>query len=211
MLTGIQTTALLVPYEIVAFNLLLQYWTDDIPAAAVIVVIGVCYAFLHLINVRYFGITEMCMSSFKLALMFGLLIFTFITMLGGNLLHDRFGFRSWKHPGAFVEYTVDGGGGKFLGVLVGLLQAAFTYNGPEYISMIAAEAELPRKVMPKTFKHVTWRFIIFFIGSALAIGILGPSNDKTLVGVYAGTISGSGTTYVEISLSLIHELKHEEE
>lgn len=98
----------------------------------------------------------------------------------------------WK--GAFVEYKAEGGGGKFLGVLVGLLQAAFTYNGPEYMSMVASKAELPRKVMPKAFKHVVWRFIIFFIGSALAIGILVPSNDKTLVGIYAGTITGSGTT-----------------
>lgn len=91
-----------------------------------IVVITVIYAFLHLIHVRYYGITEMYMASFKLALMIGLIFFTFITMLGGNPLHDRFGFRYWKTPGAFVEYKAPGDGGKFLGVLVGLLQAAFT-------------------------------------------------------------------------------------
>jgi amino acid transporter len=61
------------------------------------------------------------------------------------------------------------------------------------MSMIASEAEMPRKVMPKAFKHVVWRFIIFFIGSALCIGILVASNDPTLVAIYAGTKSGSGT------------------
>ena len=59
--------ALLVPYEIAAFNLLLQYWTDKIPAAAVIVILALLYAVLHLINIRYFGITEMFMSTFKIA------------------------------------------------------------------------------------------------------------------------------------------------
>lgn len=91
-------TALFVPYELVAFNLLLQYCTDVAPAAAIIVIIAVCYAFLHLINVRIFGITEMAVSTFKIALMVGLLVFTFVTMLGGNPLHDRFGFRYWKNP-----------------------------------------------------------------------------------------------------------------
>lgn len=93
-----------------------------------------------------------------------------------------------------VEYEAEGGGGKFLGILVGLLQAAFTYNGPEYMSMVASEVELPRKVMPKAFKHVVWRFITFFIGSALAIGILVASNDKKLVAIYSEKIAGSGTT-----------------
>lgn len=60
--------------------------------------------------------------------------------------------------------------------------------------MVASEAELPRKVMPKAFKQVVWRFIIFYIGSALAMGILVASNDETIVGVYSGRISGSGTT-----------------
>lgn len=90
--------ALLVPYELVAFNILLRYWTDAIPVAAMIVVITVIYALLHLINVRYYGITEMYMATFKMALMCGLILFTFITMLGGNPLHDRFGFRYWKNP-----------------------------------------------------------------------------------------------------------------
>lgn len=70
----------------------------------------------------------------------------------------------------------------------------YSYTGPEYISMIASEAELPRTVMPKAYKQVIWRFIVFFIGSALAIGIVVASNDKTLVAIYSGKISGSGTT-----------------
>lgn len=96
------TTVLLVPFEIVAFILLLEYWTTAIPAAAVIVIMTLCYTVLHLINVRYFGITEMWMSTFKFALMVGLLLYTFVVMVGGNPLHDRFGFHNWKQP---VNYS----------------------------------------------------------------------------------------------------------
>jgi amino acid transporter len=118
--------ALLVPYEIVAFSVLLQYWTDAVPGAAMVVAISACYVVLHSIGIRYWGIAEMYMATFKIALMCGLILFTIITMSGGNPLHDAFGFRYWQDPGAFVEYKVAGGGGRFLGVLVGLLQAAFT-------------------------------------------------------------------------------------
>jgi amino acid transporter len=36
--------AALVPFEVVAFNLVLQFWTDKIPITAVIVIVLVSYA-----------------------------------------------------------------------------------------------------------------------------------------------------------------------
>lgn len=36
-------------------------------------------------------------------LIIGLIIFTFISMLGGNPIKDRYGFRYWNEPGAFAE------------------------------------------------------------------------------------------------------------
>jgi yeast amino acid transporter len=38
-------------------------------------------------------------------------------MLGGNPLHDRFGFRYWDKPGAFAEYYETGNTGRFMGKL----------------------------------------------------------------------------------------------
>lgn len=39
--------ALLVPFEIVAFNILLGFWTDVVPVEAVIVAIMVVYAYIN--------------------------------------------------------------------------------------------------------------------------------------------------------------------
>ena len=119
--------AFLVPFEIVAMNIMFTFWTDKIPVEAVIVAMIVLYAILNVVTVRYFGISEFYLSIFKVLLMIGLFFFVFITMLGGNPLHDRYGFRYWSNPGAFVSYLEPGGTGKFLGVLSCVYQASFSY------------------------------------------------------------------------------------
>lgn len=62
-------------------------------------------------------------------------------------------------------------------------------GGPEYLSMIAGEAKEPRRTVPKAFKTLMKRLMLFFVGGAVCVGILLPSNDSTLLGgsdTYAG-------------------------
>lgn len=63
-------------------------------------------------------------------------------------------------------------------------------GGPEYLSMIAGEAVDPRRTVPRAFSTIVTRLIIFFIGGAICVGILVPSNDSTLTNgsdTYAGS------------------------
>lgn len=119
--------------------------------------------------------------------------FTFVTMVGGNPEHDAYGFTYWKHPGAFAEHRTKGSLGRFEGFLAALWSASFCVVGPEYISMVSAEAQRPRIYIKTAFKTVYWRFGMFFIVGALAAGIIIPYNDPTLVGILSGDKSGSGT------------------
>ncbi|KAJ5890898.1 uncharacterized protein N7473_007126 [Penicillium subrubescens] len=185
--------AFLVPFEIVAMNIMITFWTDKVPVESIIVAMIVLYALLNMISVRYFGVAEFYLSIFKVILMIGLFFFTLVTMVGGNPLHDRYGFRYWNNPGAFVEHLSAGNTGRFLGVLSCVYQASFSICGPEYISMVAAEAETPRKVLPPAFRSFVWRILLFFVGSALCMGIVIPYNDDTLLSILGGDISGSGT------------------
>ncbi|KAA8642447.1 uncharacterized protein ATNIH1004_011391 [Aspergillus tanneri] len=73
-----------IPYEITAINVLLTYWTDKVPVAAVVVVCLVIYAILNGLTVRYFGMSEFYMSIFKVFLMLGLMMYTFVTMVGAG-------------------------------------------------------------------------------------------------------------------------------
>ncbi|TID12936.1 putative general amino acid permease [Venturia nashicola] len=185
--------ALLIPFEIVAFNIMITFWTHKIPVEAIIVIIIVAYSILNLVTVRLFGISEAFFSAFKVVLIFMLFLFTLLTMIGANPIQDRYGFRYWNKPGAFVAHIVPGSTGKFLGIISAMVQASFTICGPEYISMVAGEAKRPRKVLPAAFKTFPFRLLFFFVGGALAISIVIPYDDPTLAAILAGTATGAGT------------------
>ncbi|KAK0219515.1 putative carnitine transport protein [Armillaria nabsnona] len=196
--------AILIPFEITAFELMIHFWTEKIPTAVVIVVVLACYVALNVFAVRFYGESEFWLAIGKIILAFGLLLFTFITMLGGNPLHDRFGFRNWdssKVPGTpFVEYQKTGSAGRFLGFLSCLLQAVFTMCGPEFVSMTAGEAENPRTTLPRTFKGVYTRVTAFFILGALSVGVLLPYSDPNLQLALSDPKPGAGSSPYVIAM-----------
>jgi amino acid transporter len=148
---------------------------------------------LNAFTVKWYGEAEFWLASGKVLLILIVFLFTFITMVGGNPNHDAYGFRYWNEPGAFAEYITTGPTGRFEGFLGAVWSASFTVVGPEYISMIAGEAKLPRRYLKTAFKTTYARFAFFFIGSALCVGIVIPYNDKSLLAILSGSSSGSGT------------------
>ncbi|KAK5074296.1 general amino acid permease agp2 [Lithohypha guttulata] len=190
--------AALVPFEIVACNVIIQFWTDSMPAGATIAIILVIYAAVNLFAVKWYGETEFWMALGKVLLIIGLLFYTFVVMLGGNPLGDRFGFRYWKNPGSFTTlYGYEGNLGRFVGFLQCLIQASFTIAGPDYVSMAAGEAENPRWVMPRAFRAVFYRLTTFFMLGSLAVGILVPYNDPDLREAYrTGAPGAAASPYV---------------
>ncbi|KAI9757861.1 MAG: hypothetical protein M4579_003297 [Chaenotheca gracillima] len=185
--------ALLIPFEITALNLVLSFWRDDIPTAAVCAACIVLYAAINILAVKAYGEAEFWLSGGKFFLIVILFMFTFITMVGGNPKHDAYGFRYWKTPGAFAEHLSTGSLGRFEGFLACIWSASFCVVGPEYIAMVAAEAKRPRIYIKTAFKTVYWRFGIFFIVGALCAGIVLAYNDPQLVAIIGGTSSGTGT------------------
>ncbi|KAK8113842.1 hypothetical protein PG999_005911 [Apiospora kogelbergensis] len=183
--------ACLIPYEISALNLVLTFWRDDVPPAAVCAACIAFYAIFNIIAVKYYGEVEFWLSFGKLLLIIMLFCFTFIVMVGGNPQHDAFGFRYWKDPGSFAEYIATGSLGRFQGFLGAFFSAAFTIVGPEYLAMVAGEAERPRTYLKNGFKTMYWRFGTFFIGGALCVGIILPYNNEKLQNAGTGTADGS--------------------
>lgn len=149
----------------------------------------VIHSAINILAVGAFGEAEFWLSGGKVILIFSLFFFTFITMVGGNPAHDVYGFRNWTNGGAFREYITSGSLGRFEGFLGGLTTAVFAVVGPEYISIVAAEAMRPRVYIKSAFKMVYLRFGLFFIGGALAVGIVVSSRDPTLKDV---VVNGKG-------------------
>lgn len=138
---------------------------------------------INLIAVRGFGEAEFWLSGGKVILIFLLFGFTFVTMVGGNPAGDAYGFRHWSSPGAFREHVTSGALGRFEGFLACLWNAGFAVVGPEYISMVAAEAKRPRIYIKTAFKTIYYRFALFFFGSALCVGIVLRYDDPFLAAV----------------------------
>ncbi|PYH77583.1 hypothetical protein BO82DRAFT_423363 [Aspergillus uvarum CBS 121591] len=177
--------AALVPFEVVACNLVIHFWSEAVPVGAIIAIIIVLYA------------AEFWSALGKFFLIVGLIVFTFIVMLGGNPQGDRFGFRYWNEPGAFAELYYQGNLGKFLGFLQCLIQASFTIAGPDYVSMAAGEAQNPRVTMPRAFNTVFYRLTTFFVLGSLCVGVLVPYNDPELTAALgSGEAGAAASPYV---------------
>lgn len=91
----------LVCFELTAINVIVEYWTDSLHPAICISATLVALAAIQLYSVRWFGEIEFWISITKVLLMIGLTLYTFVTMVGGNPLKDKYGFRFWKTPGPF--------------------------------------------------------------------------------------------------------------
>ena len=81
---------------------------------------------------------------------------------------------------------------RFEGFLSALWTACLTIVGPEYISMVAAEAKRPRVYIKSAFKNLYYRFGIFFILGSFAVGIVCSARDPTLVAIITGTRNAVG-------------------
>ncbi|KAI1474412.1 amino acid permease/ SLC12A domain-containing protein [Daldinia eschscholtzii] len=196
--------AMLVPFEVTACNLIIHFWSDVVPAGGIIAIVLVLYALINLLAVEWYGESEFWAALGKVLLIIGLIIFTFIVMVGGNPLHDRFGFRYWYEPGSFAEYYTTGSLGRFQGFMQCFIRAAFTIAGPDYVSMAAGEAENPRVVMPKAFNAVFYRLTTFFMLGSLCVGILVPYNDAELTAAYANSAPGAAASPYVVAMNRLN-------
>ncbi|KAF2725224.1 amino acid transporter [Polychaeton citri CBS 116435] len=193
--------AIMVPFEIVACNLVIHFWSDIVPAGGIIAIIIILYGIVNVMAVKWYGETEFWAALGKMILIVGLIIYTFITMLGGNPIGDRYGFRYWKEPGAFKPLHYENNLGYFLGFLQCLIQAGFTIAGPDYVSMAAGEAENPRTVMPKAYNAVFYRLTAFFVLGSLCVGINVPYNDPTLIAAFENGEPGAAASPYVVSMT----------
>lgn len=187
---------LLIPFEITAINLVLSYWAPNIsnpgPTAGLCIAVIILYAALNILAVRAYGEAEFWLSGGKIILILILFSFTFVTMVGGNPQGDAYGFRYWSNPGAFADVYGTDALGRFEGFLGALWSAIFTIVGPEYISMVAAEAKRPSIYIKAAFKTVYYRFCFFFVTGSLAVGIVVPWNYDKLRAIYVDFTEGGG-------------------
>lgn len=183
---------ILVPYEITAAGLVIDYWGNDINIAVWISIMMIVIVALNALPIRFYGETEFWFASLKVLMMMGLLLLSFILFWGGGPNHDRLGFRYWKDPGAANTYLAEGNTGRFLALLSTWVLSAFPFTfAPELLVVTAGEMESPRRNLPIAARRYFWRLAFFYIGCVLAISVVCPSDDARLTDGGAGAGSSA--------------------
>ncbi|KAH7120169.1 amino acid permease-domain-containing protein, partial [Dactylonectria estremocensis] len=187
-------SVMLVCTEYSAVATVMQYWNTTIsPAVWVAMATSVCY-FLNMVAVRWYGESEFIMGSTKVLLILGLILATFITMVGGNPRHDAYGFRNWTNGDLAHPYYTSGAAGIFLSVCISVRYGVFTVGGPEILSVAAGEIRNPRKTIPKVAKMIIARLLFFYVIGVLAVGILCNSRDPRLMGAIESGDAGAAAS-----------------
>lgn len=112
----------------------------------------------------------------KVVAIIGFIILGIIIDCGGVPTDNRgyIGAHYWHDPGAFRN--------GFKGFCSVFVTAAFAFGGTELVGLAAAEAADPRKSLPKATKQVFWRITFFYVVSLFIVGLILPSDDKSLIG-----------------------------
>ncbi|KAH8892093.1 histidine permease [Thozetella sp. PMI_491] len=178
---------ILVPYEITAAGLVIEYWNPPVNIAVWISIMIVVIVGLNALPVRFYGETEFWFASTKVIMMIGLIFVSVILFFGGGPNHDRLGFRYWQHPGAANTYLAEGNTGRFLALLSTVVLSAFPFTfAPELMIVTAGEMKNPRRNLPIAAKRYVYRLFFFYIVGVLAIGVTCPSDDPRLTSGGAG-------------------------
>lgn len=164
--------ALGVATELVALQIVFEYWTD-FPSWAIALIFWVFMIVLNIAHVKAFGEIEYWMSILKIATIIVFIILGIVVNCGVNQNHQYLGFKYWGIGEApFVN--------KLRGFVSVFLNSAFAYSGTESVAISAGEARNPARNMPKVAKAMFYRIIFFYVLTVLIIGINIPYNYPNL-------------------------------
>ncbi|MGW1028074.1 amino acid permease [Streptomyces sp. NPDC002577] len=156
--------------EITAVAMYMHYWAAfrDIPQWVLALFALVVVLAANLISVRWFGEFEFWFAIIKVAAILAFLA------IGCWLLASRHPIEG--HAGG-PQLITDNGGimpGGLLASLVVMQGVVFAYAAIEMVGIAAGETENPRKVIPRAINSVSWRIVVFYVGSVLLLVLLLP-------------------------------------
>ncbi|KAH8169386.1 amino acid permease domain-containing protein [Sarocladium implicatum] len=179
------------PNQLTAAALTIQFWVDRDKVnpgvfVAIFLVLIVCINYFG--GIKFFGEFEFWLSSFKVIIVLGIILFSLIIACGGGPDGDARGFRYWNDPGAFAEWkpmregysTTSSDLKQFLGFWSVMVNATFAYLGTELVGVTAGEAQNPRRSIPKAIKLTFYRILLFYCLSVFLVGMIVPYNSEEL-------------------------------
>ena len=147
--------------ELTAVGKYVQYWYPDIPTWATALAFFVLINLINLSNVKAFGEAEFWFAIIKVGAILGMIALGLYLLVSGAGGEQASVTNLWAHGGFFPN----GIGG----LVVVMAVIMFSFGGLELVGITAAEAENPRKSIPRAINQVVYRILLFYI---LALGVL---------------------------------------
>lgn len=161
------------PLELVAAAITVQYWDDKTNSAAYSAAFYVVIMAINLFGVKGYGEAEFVFSAIKVLAVIGFIILGIVIVCGGGPHGGYLGGKYWHDPGAFNH--------GFKGLCSVFVTAAFAFSGTELVGLASAETANPRRSLPKATKQVFWRITLFYIVSLVIVGCMVPYNNPDLL------------------------------
>ncbi|TGJ87160.1 hypothetical protein E0Z10_g1613 [Xylaria hypoxylon] len=189
-----------VPIEVTVSVVIVDYWPNNVPTAALITLFLFAMVIVNCLPVRVYGEAEFIFGAVKLTTIVGLILLMFIITLGGTPNGERIGFRYWMNPGPMNEYLVPGALGRFLAFWKVFIQATFSYGGSEMVVIASGETENPRRNIPKAIRRVFWRIALFYVLAIFLVTLCVSSMDSRLLDAIRTSAPGAAASPFVIAI-----------
>lgn len=158
--------------ELTAVAKYINYWWPHIPAWASVLFFFVIITIVNLGNVKFYGESEFWLSIIKVTAVIAMILFGLYLIFTANADSTVAFSNLWSHGGFFPN--------GFDGLFYMLAFLMFAFGGIELIGMAAAEADNPKKTIPKAINQVVFRVLLFYVGSLTVLLSLVPWNTLEL-------------------------------
>lgn len=146
--------------ELTAVGVYVQYWWPEVPTWVSAAVFFVAINLINLCNVRLYGEMEFWFSLIKVVAIVSMIGFGAWLLASGQGGPQASVSNLWNDGGFFPHGVA--------GLTMAMAVIMFSFGGLELVGITAAEADDPRRSIPKATNQVIWRILLFYVG-ALAV------------------------------------------
>ncbi|KAH8424616.1 putative proline permease [Aspergillus melleus] len=182
------TLALLASFEIINAMVNLTLWEPGTRVTIrIAIVAGVIFLF-NMLPERVFKRTEAFFTGVKLLTTIGLILLSIFLAARGIPGTSIRGFYYWRHPGAINRYLMPGYLGQILGLVQCVLYSTIMFIfSPELTVGRAETADMETGFNILRVAQIdNIHLCVLYILSALAVGVMSPSNEPLLTNYGAG-------------------------
>ncbi|ENU25472.1 amino acid permease [Acinetobacter modestus] len=161
--------------ELTAVAKYINYWWPHIAAWQSVLFFFVLITAINLTNVKFYGESEFWLAIIKVTAVVAMILFGLFLLFTADANSTASFSNLWSHGGFFPN--------GFDGLFYMLAFIMFAFGGIELIGMAAAEANDPKKTIPKAINQVVVRILVFYVGSLAILLSLVPWNQLDLGGL----------------------------